>query len=258
MKKILLLLPILALTACGTTRPPLPDKPDYRKPSSGAKKLLMKNDSRIKNKSDLDDLAKKLSGSTVKYSNGVYTWDLKGGVLDGKNQKGDGGQSEGQEPLFRAEIPLILKNGFVQNNKDAALFYKKDSGVDKVTFTNIGEDAIATRDGVDDFFVKNSQFINDENGDKSIQLNGAKNAKIENNLIYGGVTGVRVHESSSTSSSDKAYAKGNKFMGVDTAWHVSKGGLVIEGKNSYQNVRLPFKSSNGAKIENADGKVENN
>jgi hypothetical protein len=259
MKKYVYLI-LTLLTAGCSTMPPKYDVPSYRKPKSNASKLFLEDGTKISKESDLAKLRNRLDGSKYFWSKEkkAWVWDLNGGILSGKKQSGDGGQSEDQEPLFRAQIPLILQNGFVTDNKDAALFYGENSGVVKMTFTNIGEDAVATTKGADYFTVSNSEFINTRKGaDKSIQLNEANRAIVENNLVVGGITGARIHESSWNSSSEIAFASNNKFVGVNTAWNVAKGILEIKKPNSYDKVKLPFKTSNGGKIKNPDGKVKN-
>lgn len=240
------------LVGCVSTSPPKVDIPNYRKPSSKASTLKLKNDTIISSESKLKELAAKLPKSTISKKEGVFVWDLKGGVLDGKNQKGDGSQNEDQEPLFRARISLVVKNGFVKNNKNAAVFYYPNSGIEKLTFTNIGEDAVATAEGAKNFVVKNCEFINDREGDKSIQLNEGRGAVVEDNLVVSGITGVRVFESSFTPSSATAEAGGNTFVGTDTAFNVAKGTLIIGKQNKYDKVKTPFKTAYGGKIKNAD------
>lgn len=235
------------------------DSFNYRTPKSNSKTLLLPNNANIRSEDDLKDLSKKLNGSTVSEKYGVYTWNLNGGVLDGKNQKGDGSQKENQEPLFRAYIPLIITNGFMRNTKNAGLFYKPHSGIKKITITNIGEDAIATVEGAEGFLVENCEFVNTKysTADKSLQLNEGRGAEIINNKFEGGITAIRIFESSFTPESAEAYAENNKFYNVDTAINVSKGTLIIRKNNTYRGVRLPFKTGQGGKIRNADGRVEN-
>ena len=254
--KLLWFLPCL-LVGCGSTRPPLPPTPTHREPSKGAKVYAPAGPWTINNEADLAPLLKK-TGATFNKVNRTLVVDLKGAILDGKNQAGDGGQSENQEPLFRARVPLVVKNGFVRNNKDALTFFAPNSGVERLTWLNVGEDAVATGDGAKNFVVRNCEFLNSKKGDKTVQLNDAAGAEVIGNLIYGGVTGVRIGKVAYTSSSAVASGGSNKFVGVDTAWNVGKMTLNVVTPNKYVNVRLPFKATNGAKIVNADGKIERN
>lgn len=229
---------------------PKVDPPSYREPKEDAPRLYLRDNAQIKSESDLAKYRDKLEGSKYYKKDNYYVWDLNGGILRGDKQSGDGGQSEDQEPLIRVRIPLLIKDGFVQKNKDALTFYKPDSGIEKITFTNIGEDAVATWDGAYRFRVEDCEFINDREGDKSIQLNEAKDAIIRNNVIFSGITGARVGSSDFTSISEIAKARENSFFGVDTAYNVSKITLdVDESSDKYEGVRLRYKTSNGAKVK---------
>jgi hypothetical protein len=247
---------LLFISSCASVKP-LPNVPKHRTPSKTAKVFYPLNNWSINSANDLKNVQKQLNATILKDEE-ITILDLNGGIIDGEKQKGDGSQNESQEPLFRANIPFVIKNGFIRNNKNAATFAAKNSGIEKVTFLNIGEDAVATSRKAINFSVSDCEFLNSKNGDKSVQLNQAENAVVEKNLVYGGITGVRVHESSWADSNTTAFCGDNSFIGVDTAWNVSKGVLIVEKKNSYKNVRLPFKVNQNAKITNPDGKVENN
>jgi|GEM_PF-2170408 len=249
MKSTFTLLLCSLLIGCSTVSP----KPEYRTPSPSAK-VYKPTSWHINDSRDLKEAEKTLDTKAIN-KDGVYILDLKGGILDGTKQRGDGGQSETQEPLFVANIPLVVKNGFVRNNKNAAMFAKPNSGIEYVTFLNVGEDAVSTSIKAKNFKVSYCEFMNSNKGDKSIQLNQADGAVINNNIIYGGITGVRVHESSWANSDSLATCSKNTFIGTDTAWNVSKGILEVKDSNTYNNVRIPFKTSKGATIKNADGKV---
>jgi hypothetical protein len=251
--KNILLLAVFCLVSCSSNGN-YDVKASHRKPVSGSKVFKPEKEWEIKSEKDLDDFVEK-TGSSYSQKDGVIIVDMKGSILDGIKQKGDGGQSESQTPLFRAKVPLVLKNGFIRNNKDAATFYAPNSGVEKVTWLTVGEDAVATAPGAKNFKIENCEFINNKNGDKSIQLNEANGARIYNNLIYGGITGVRLGEAKTTESRNKAFCSKNIFVDVDTAWNIAKMSLKVEQPNEYIGVRVPFKTTGSAKIENIDGKL---
>jgi hypothetical protein len=252
MSRFLLLIAIFNVS-CASIQP-LAEVPKHRTPQKNAKVFYPK-EWNINSVSDLKNVEKTLNAEITKRDE-IVILDLKGGIIDGSKQKGNGGQNENQQPLFRSNIPLIVKNGFVRNNKNAATFNAKDCGVINMTFSDIGEDAVATSRRAENFVVFNCEFLNSRKGDKSLQLNQADSATIEKNLIFGGITGVRVHESSWATSRSIAYCSENRFVGVDTAWNVSRGTLIVEKKNNYKSVRLPFKVSKNGTIENADGRIE--
>jgi hypothetical protein len=229
----------ILLGGCASDSIPQLPTPSHRKPAEGAKRYYARDGWDIRSEKDVPDVG------SVSKRDGVIVWDLKGAILDGSKQKGDGSQNENQEPLFRARIPLVVRNGFVQRNKNAASFYAKDSGVERVTFTDIGEDAVATSKGAYGFRVRDCEFLNDQGGDKSIQLNEARDARVEGNLVFSGRTCMRVGDSGTTAVSETATVKGNRFVGCDTGVHASKI-TVDESGNTFENVRLPTKAVEGA------------
>ena len=218
--------------------------PSHRKPAAGAKVYAPPGKWNIKSIAD----TKKLAGSTASEKDGVIIWDLKGGILDGKNQDGKCDQNEKNEPLFRAYAPIILKNGFVRNAKNGMYFSAKNSGVEKMTWLNICEDGIGTNKGAENLRIIDSEFINHSGNDKSIQLNEAKGAIIKGNLIYAGTTCMRVGASDVTAVSDVATVTNNRFVGCDTAIHASKITVKRSG-NKFTNVNTEEKSANGAKFK---------
>ena len=221
----------------------------YRKPAVGAAVFYVKNNFTLRNESDLKKATQSLKGSKYSYhkASGVYTWDLKGGILDGKDQKGDGGQSENQEPLIRVRMSLVMKNGFVRNNKNALTFFNKKSGVEGVTWLNVGEDAVATLNGAYDFTIRNCEAINSGKGDKSFQFNEALGLLAEDTLIVGGITGMRIGSSNTTQVSEVAYVRNNRFVNVDTAHNISKITVKELGPSLYTNVDKQWVFSHGAK-----------
>jgi len=251
-----LLLPLFSLYFVGCVSNSAPDtkfvEANLRKPSVAAKVYKPKGEWDIRSEKDLEPV-KKL-GAKVVVRKGVTRVNLNGIVLDGSSQNGSGSQSEDQTPIFRARIPLVIENGFINNNKNAATFYKQNSGVRNIVWTEIGEDAVATYDGAKNFFVDGCEFSGA--ADKSIQLNEASGARVVNNTIVGGITGARIGKIDFSSSKDVAICGNNTFINVDTAWNVGKVTLIVgENKNIYKNVKTPFKTTHGAKIKNADEKV---
>jgi len=239
---------LLLTTICfagGSKRPSAP-VPSHRQPKSGAKVYKPSGQWDIK---DTSDIPKDVG--TLSMKNGVIIWDLKGAILDGEKQKGKLDDNENNEPLFRARVPLVVKNGFARNVKNAMTFFAKDSGVEKMTFLSCGEDCLATAKGRSSsvraygFRAIDSEFIGRPDSDKKLQANEAKDAVITGNLVYGGVTGMRIGDSDTTQVSDVAVVKNNRFVAVDTAIHASKI-TVQESGNKFESVNTPWKSANGA------------
>lgn len=250
---ILLLFIVILPVGCISTdsQTDLAAPSSFREVKKGGKVYKPPGEWEIRSEKDLDPLVK--LGAKVTKVGGVVRVNLNGITIDGSKQKGDGGQGERQTPLFRARIPLLVENGFFKKTKNAATFYKPNSGVRNITITDIGEDGVATADGAINFLVQNCEFSGAY--DKSLQLNEAKGAKIVGNTFNGGITGARVGKIDYSSKNDRATCSKNKFVNCETAWHVGKVILEVTGKNSYQNVKIPFITSGGARIKNADGKI---
>jgi hypothetical protein len=254
MRLTLLLIPLLSLSCA--IRLPIPAKPSHREPTKAAKVYKPAGEWVISDISDLKVLTSSIN-ATVSKQGDVCVVDMRGGIIDGSKQEGDGGQGERQTPLFRARVPLIVKNGFIKNNKNAATFYAPHSGVENLTWLNVGEDGVATAEGAKNFRVTGCEFLNSKDGDKSIQLNEADGAILERNMVYAGITGVRIGKIDYSEAKNKATCSNNTFIGVDTAFNVAKVQLTVIKSNKYTNVRIPFKVTHGATITNADGSVIN-
>lgn len=57
----------------------------------------------------------------------------------------DGGQSEGQDPVFRLEDDATLKNVIIGRNGADGVHTYGDATVDNVIWTDIGEDGLTVR-----------------------------------------------------------------------------------------------------------------
>ena len=239
-----ILLAALALAAVGARADET--RPTYHVPKENAPRLFLRDGTDLRSRKDVVRLAKQLPGSKVS-GNDPVVWDLRGGVLRGDLQRGDGGQDEHQEPLFRARLPLVVKNGFVQHNKNAALFYAPRSGLERITFTDIGEDAVATQQGAHGFTLKWCEFINGPKGDKAAQLNEARGAVVAGNLFHGGRTALRVGDDKTTRVEDVAEVRSNHFHECDTAIHASRL-TVREWDNRFDKVKTPTKTAHEAVI----------
>ena len=249
-----LLLSLLSVSfnvfSMGSSMPKQSPVPNHRWPKSGAPTLyLQRGLAPLRSCDNVITLSKKLKGSVVTNVKGFCVWDLKGGILDGKNQKGDQSQNEYQEQLLSDRTPLNIKNGFVTNNKDAMNFTAPKSGVIKMTWLNVGEDAVSTSRGAQNFTIEDCEFINKKSGDKSIQMNEAEGLRMFNNLIYSGITCARIGDSGINKPSDTAYVGGNKFVSCDTAYNISSITVRSEKKDSYENVRLEKKFDNGGSFK---------
>ncbi|WP_260954401.1 pectate lyase [Pseudomonas citri] len=131
---------------------------------------------------------------TIKIGPGE-TFDGKGQTFTAGPALGDGGQSEGQKPLFELAEGATLKNVVIGENGADGVHVKtgpakpdangelidKPVNVDNVHWTNVGEDALTVKDGgakTTNLNVTNSsaQGAND----KVFQLNADTNVNVDN------------------------------------------------------------------------------
>lgn len=174
------------------------------------------------------------------------TWDLQGAVLDGKNQRGGGGQAENQEPLFTLLCPLTLKNGFVRNQKESIRVVGVSANFDALTFTNIGEDAISTFGAVDNVDVNNCEFIN-HGGDKCLQFNTGRSITVRNSLLYGCITGIRW--GSRDGGATLGTSRDNRFIKVERGHNCAGPQTVVTSKgDTYLDVDGKYIVGDGAKF----------
>ncbi|WLG48103.1 pectate lyase [Pseudomonas sp. FP1742] len=121
---------------------------------------------------------------TIKVGPGE-TFDGGGKTFTAGSALGDGGQSEGQKPLFELAEGATLKNVVIGENGADGVHVKAASekavNVDNVHWTNVGEDALTVKDGgakTTNLNVTNStaQGAND----KVFQLNADANVNVDN------------------------------------------------------------------------------
>lgn len=113
------------------------------------------------------------------------TFDGEGKTFTAGSALGDGGQAEGQKPLFELAEGATLKNVVIGENGADGVHVKAASekavNVDNVHWTNVGEDALTVKDGgakTTNLNVTNSsaQGAND----KVFQLNADANVNVDN------------------------------------------------------------------------------
>jgi len=126
-------------------------------------------------------------GSTCSSTGSVYVWDtivVNGGVYDGgcrtfnpSSALGDGGQSEGQKPVFRLENGAILRNVIIgQNGADGIHIYGGGT-VENVLWTDVGEDALTVK-SAGNVTLRNIEGYHGY--DKFLQINAATNLTVSN------------------------------------------------------------------------------
>ncbi len=199
-------------------------QPAYKTPSSSDSRVKLGNGIFIRN---IDDIKNTYAGVVTQEGDRVI-WDLKGFIVDGINQTGDGSQNESQEPLFTVELPkLTIRNFFFDNVKESIHWYAPDGIIEDGVFLKIGEDAISTYQPKDDRPVVSQnltiQRVHFQNwgGDKSVQLNTSVNCSIIDCTFVGNNTGIRWGSEVGTTVTHTGFSKGNKFYGVRTIHHAS-------------------------------------
>lgn len=124
----------------------------------------------------------------------------------------------------------------------------------KCTWVNIGEDAISTPRSTSAskpdqarLLIRNCKFYNDNNGDKSVQLNNASQCSIRDSFFTGGQTAIRV-QANDDRKPIYMDITGCEFNNIPTAINAA-GVTVLEIKdNKYIKVSKNLVKSSGSKI----------
>lgn len=211
----------------------------YRKPASGAPVHYLQDDTDFHSIEDVKNLA-------IGTVTGLL-WDLQGAVLDGQHQRGGGGQAENQEPLFSIRFPgLIIRNGFIRNQKESIRVIAATAVFENLTFTDIGEDAISTFGIVEYVRVHNCEFIN-PGGDKCLQWNSGLEITVSDCVFTGCITGIRW--GSRAGGPMTGLSHNNKFIKVQRAHNCSGPETLVMSKgDSYKDVNGKFVTTDGAKF----------
>lgn len=243
MKPLLALLAALPLCSClSTGSTPKSYTPPTVKPTDT---VVLKRGKAIWN--DMADVERDLKGVKGVTIKGKVV-DLNGAQLDGSKLKRYADiQREDNEPL-RVNVPgLTLKDGSVRRIPGGIIVKADGVTIDDMIWLDTGEDSVSTIvDRAEGITVRNCVFYGAT--DKSIQLSDARNATVENNTVYGGITAVRLGDSTSKSGSNKTKSlKNNSFIGTNTVWHLSRITAKATG-TKYNDVKTRYKLSNGAKF----------
>ncbi len=242
MKNLLLLLFVPLLPSCLTTGGSVPSgvKPPEIKPAASI--VLQPSGA---DWSSMADVAKAVKGKPVTVSG--KTLDLKGCQLVGtKLKKYPDKQDERNQPLRVNIDGFTLKNGSVRAIPGGVLFRGEDNVYSKLTFLDIGEDALSNvKNDAVDATITGCKFYGAT--DKSIQANCAEGLTLTGNYVTGGVTAVRLQESTSKAKNPRTKrVSGNTFENVRTAFNLSGGIRVEASGNTYKNVGEKWVTNNGA------------
>lgn len=112
---------------------------------------------------------------------------VNGGVYDGGCQTfnptlalGDGGQSEGQKPVFRVENGGTLRNVIIGSNGADGIHIYGGGVVENVRWTDVGEDALTVK-AQGDVTLRNIEAY--QGYDKFLQINAPTNLTVENCIV---------------------------------------------------------------------------
>jgi pectate lyase C len=110
------------------------------------------------------------------------------GVFDGGCRRynagsglGDGGQSEGQDPVFRVENGATLRNVVIGTNGADGIHVYNGGTIDNVHWLNVGEDAMTIKSS-GTVTVRNIEGYDAE--DKFFQVNAASTLNVSNCIIH--------------------------------------------------------------------------
>lgn len=115
---------------------------------------------------------------TIVVSSGVYDGGCK--TFNPTSALGDGGQAEGQKPVFRVENGATLKNVIIGNNGADGIHFYNGGTIDNIRWTDVGEDALTVK-SAGDVTIRNIEGY--DGYDKFMQINAASNITVENCLV---------------------------------------------------------------------------
>ncbi len=178
----------------------------------------------------------KITGKTV---------DMQGGRIDGSSLKRYSNSQDERNTPIKTRIPdLTIKNGYFYNIPGGVVTYAENTTFENITLTKIGEDGISNAKDISaGTQIIDCKFYNTEKGDKSLQLNDAREAIVKGNLIAGGITGIRLQESSAKKQGGKPRVEGNTFKNVDTGINAAGKTTVYLKNNKFEGVRENYKTS---------------
>lgn len=243
--KILLLIPLMAMLASCSTTGGGPSEGVKHPDVKPAKTVYLTGTPQWKTM----DEVKKALGSAATISGTKV--DLKGNAISGKKIKHpSNSQDEDSIPLKIQIEKFSLENGIIRDIPGGVVVKSNFNTFKNLTFIESGEDFISTyTDGAKGTVVDKCKFYNDRDGDKSGQFNSAVDTTIKNSYFTGGITAIRLQESSSKQKDVRAYVEGNEFVKVPTAVNGDGDLTIYAHGNSYDNVREKFVLGPHAKVE---------
>lgn len=173
------------------------------------------------------------------------TLDLQGGEINGSKMKQLQDTQDEANQAIKLKIPgLTIKNGYFTKIPGGVMAMEEDITFQNIVATQIGEESISNvKDISDRTKVINCKFYGNDKNDKLLQLNNSIGAEVKGNLLAGGITAVRLTESTSKRQNGKPRVENNTFRNVDTALNVAGKTTVYLKNNTFEGVREKYHTS---------------
>jgi hypothetical protein len=223
----------------GGRRPSLPAAP--RPPDSAVRIFLRKDQVNWRTVADL----KEALGDRLEV-NGKRL-NLRGAVLDGsKLPRPKNSQDENAIALTIGIEQFVLHNGWVDNIPGGIVVKAGFCAFEGLKFIRPGEDFLSTvGEDADGISINHCEFWNTAGGDKSIQLNQALRAVVNDTLVVGGITGMRVQKASYKTRGVTVVMRDVTFRGCDTGLNVAGGASVRLYSPVFKDVRKKWVIGDG-------------
>ncbi|MDY4389162.1 pectate lyase [Pectobacterium aroidearum] len=186
---------------------------------------------------------------TIKVGPGE-TFDGGGKTFTAGSKLGDGGQAEGQKPVFELAPGATLKNVVFGDNAADGVHVRGDAKIDNVHWTNVGEDALTVKSNTGK--PANVEITNSSAqgaADKIFQLNADANLTIDNFKAKDFGTFVRTNggqQGNWNLNLSNIDAENGKFSFVKS----DSEGLNVKGSNiNLTNVNNHYKVPDSANLQ---------
>jgi len=123
---------------------------------------------------------------TIRVTSGVYDGGCR--RFNAGSALGDGGQGEGQKPVFRVENGATLRNVVIGNNGADGIHVYNGAVIDNVHWMNVGEDALTVKSS-GTVTIRNIEGYDAE--DKFFQINAASTVNVSNCIIHRAAKALR-------------------------------------------------------------------
>lgn len=175
-------------------------------------------------------------GSKVKITGKIV--DLQGAELNGSRMKHPKNPQDEGAAALKIHIPgFYLRNGQVRDIPGGIVAFAEGCRMENLLFRKIGEDAVSNQKDVSaGFQISRCRFEGTKENDKLAQINDARDAVVENSTFTGGVTAIRMQESSAKKQGGSAESIGNTFVDVRTAHNVAGRTTVYHKGNVFTRV----------------------